>query len=72
MVVNKKKSKVMVFHAAKKHDIYPQLTVGKQTLEIVEEAKILGYIFTSDMKTLTNTQNLVKKTYKKLWLIRRL
>ena len=39
---------------------------------MLEEHKILGYIIRSDLKTISNTEYICKKAYKRMWLLRRL
>ena len=41
-------------------------------LEVVEELKLVGFIFRSDLKTCPNTSYIIKKTYKRMWIVRRL
>lgn len=72
MVLNEKKTKVMFFNQCVEKDLLPRIRTRNETLEVVKEAKILGFIFTDDLKTITNTNALVKKGFSKLWNIRRL
>ena len=41
-------------------------------LEVVEEIKLLGINLRSDLKWNSNTQMIVKKANKRLWIVRRL
>ena len=51
----------------------PQLQLKKQTnIEVVDTMKLVGYKLRSDLKTITNTQYLFKKAWKKMWVVRRL
>ena len=43
-----------------------------ESLEVVEEHKILGHIIRSDLKTISNTENICKRVFKRMWIIRRL
>ena len=71
--VNDSKTKVMLFNSLKKTDCEPLLvTPNGDYLEYVSETKLLGTILTEDLKTIKNTQHMVKKAYKRMWLIRRL
>ena len=62
----------MVFNPCTSKDFMPRIALGNQELEVVEETKLLGLIIRSDMKWITNTQNMIKKANKRLWIIRRL
>ena len=72
MMVNKKKTKVMVFNPCKAWDFMPELTLDNQELEMVEEMRLLGVVITSDMKWSSNTEEMLIKAYKRLWCLRRL
>jgi hypothetical protein len=72
MKVNTRKSKVMLFNNSKKNDFTPQMKIDNVTLDVVEEYKLLGVQITSDLKWHSNTKYLVKRSYAKLWLLRRL
>ena len=41
-------------------------------LEVVKEMKLLGAIITSDLKWHRNTENITKKAYQRLWILKRL
>ena len=72
MKLNKDKTKVMLFNSAKQSDFMPEIVVGDENLEVVEEFKLLGVMLTSNLKWETNTDYITKKAYKRLWMIRRL
>ena len=72
MKINIKKSKIMLFNAAKTRDFSPEMIIENQTLDVVEELKLLGVIITTDMKWHSNTDYITKKSYARLWLMRRL
>ena len=63
----------MVFNTLLKYDVLPQIsTEPGEYLAVVEEQKIVGYVLRSDLKTISNTEYICKKAYKRMWLIRRL
>ena len=64
MIVNKKKTKVMVFNPCKAWDFLPELTLGNHELEMVEEMRLLGVVITADMKWASNTEQMLIKAYK--------
>jgi hypothetical protein len=73
MFINQDKSKCMLFNRARKHDFVPELylTPGNQ-LEVVENMKLVGYQLRSDLRTVSNTQYIVKRAWKRMWVVRRL
>ena len=73
MSINQRKSKCMLFNRAKKHDFTPELylTQGKK-LEVVEEMKLVGYQLRSDLKTISNTNYIVRRAWQRMWIVRRL
>ena len=72
MKINHKKSKIMLFNTAKTNDFSPEITLEDETLEVVDELKLLGVKVTSDLKWHRNTEYITKKAYSRLWLLRRL
>ena len=73
MVLNVKKTKTMFFNASRKYDLIPKLYISNEApLEVVESARLLGFVLTSDLKTKQNTDSITKSALGKLWLLRRL
>ena len=73
MSVSHQKTKVMLFSRHTKYDFLPELHLSPNTnIEVVEEMKIVGFILRSDLKTISNTSYIIKKAYKRMWIIRRL
>ena len=72
MKINIEKSKVMLFNSAKSRDFSPEMMIENETLEVVEEMKLLGVRISSDMKWHSNTEYITKKSFSRLWLMRRL
>ena len=72
MLINKKKTKVMVFNPCKAWDFMPELTLDSQELEMVDEMRLLGVVVRSDMKLASNTEDMTVKAYKILWSMSRL
>ena len=73
MEINRSKTKAMLCNSRTKWDFIPELTLyNKDDIEVVQEMKIVGFIMRSDMRTSSNTEYLVRKAFKRLWLIRRL
>ena len=72
MQINYKKTKVMIFNPCSSIDFMPELELDGNELNVVEEIRLLGLVISSDMKWVSNTNNMVKKANKKLWIVRRL
>ena len=73
MRINPLKTKVAIFNPLHKVDIMPQITFdGENNIEVVEEYKLLGQIVSTDMKTIKNTNNILKKCYSRMYMLRRL
>ena len=62
----------MLFNTAKKNAFTPALKINNETLEVVEEMKLLGVKITTDLKWNSNTKYITTKTYARLWMMRRL
>ena len=73
MLLNPIKTKAMLFNPHRIYDFVPILTAGDgENIDVVEEQKILGNILRSDMKTISNTEYICKRAYKRMWILRRL
>ena len=72
MKINLEKTKLMLFNPCHSKDFMPEITVADTRIELVESAKLLGVILTSDLKWEENTHYIVKRCYSKLWTLRRL
>ena len=73
MKINQSKCKVILFNTSRKYDFMPQISFdGLNNLEVVEELKLLGIVFQSNMRWHANTANLCKNGYARLWMLRNL
>ena len=73
MRINGDKTKVVLFNTGHKYDFMPQLTIdGQQNLEVVEEFRLLGVIFQSNLSWQANTDLICQKGYSRLWMLKRL
>ena len=73
MKVNTEKTKVALFNTAYKYDFQPHLTTdGVTHLEVVEEFRLLGIIFKSNLSWEANTNHMCQKGYSRIWMLRRL
>ena len=62
----------MIFNPCTSVDFMPELCLDDNELEVVDEVRLLGLIIRSDLKWVSNTDNMVTKANKKLWILRRL
>ena len=73
MSINTFKTKAMFCSSWRKYDIIPELQLKPGVnLEVVDELKLVRYMFRSDLKTCSNTSYIIKKAYKRMWIVRRL
>ena len=72
MKINLEKSKIMLFNPCNSIDFMPKFELDGCELDLVEKFKLLGIVIRSDLKWSDNTDYMVKRAYKKLWILRRL
>ena len=74
MKIKEKKTTVMKFNFSKTNDFPPELLIDgfENQVQIVNEAKLLGIILTSDLRWEANTDYICGKAYKKMWTLRRM
>ena len=72
MKINTSKTKTLIFNFTDNYQFRTRLNLGGELLETVNETKLLGTILTSDMKWHQNTNNIIRKAYSKMELIRKL
>ena len=56
MILNHKKTKVMIFTFTEKYDFTTRLVLNNENLEVVKQAKLLGVIISDDLKWDQNTE----------------
>ena len=72
-ILNPIKTKTMILNPLLKYDVLPLISTERgQVLEVVEEHKILGHMIRSDLKTISNTEYICKRAFKRMWILRRL
>ena len=69
MQLNLKKTKNMIFNFSKKYQFTTNLKVDNSEIDIVTETKLLGTILTDKLTWDRNTEELVKKSYKRMTLL---
>ena len=71
MILNDKKTKVMIFNFTDNYKFGAKLSLNNTNLEVVQKAKLLGVIITDDLKWNENTASIVKKAYMRMELLRK-
>ena len=72
MVINKGKTKAIMFNQARNYDFQPAISIDGEQLEVVEEIKLLGVVLRSDLRWSSNTDNMCSNAFARLWMLRRL
>ena len=72
MKINFSKTKLMLFNRCYSKDFLPSIEFDSTPIELVEQTKLLGLIISSDLSWNANTDYIVDRCNKKLWMIRRL
>ena len=68
-VLNEKKTKSMIFNNSRKHQFTSDLKLKGESLNIVNEAKLLGLVITNDLKWNRNTEKIVKDANLKMRML---
>ena len=61
----------MVLNPTVNYDFVPELDIDGKNLEKREEINLLGLTVRNDLKWKSNTDEMLTKGYKRLWMIRR-
>ena len=72
MKINQTKSKTMVFNSTTKYQFSTRLKIDNEILETGKETRLLGTIITDDLKWGKNTNDIVKRAYKRMEILRKL
>ena len=72
MKLNLDKCKFMLFNPTHSFDFIPELEIEGKSLETIEQMKILGVIVRNDLKWKSNTEEMVRKAFNRLWIVKRL
>ena len=67
MIINQNKTKLMIFNYTEKYQFSTRLTLKGENVEVIDSAKLLGTIITSDLKWEKNTATIVKKKKMQEW-----
>ena len=63
MMINSKKTKLMLFSESTTADIHPEILVNGTETEVVDETKLLGVVLTSDLKWKKNKDYIVTRCF---------
>ena len=62
----------MLFNPTINYDFVPALTLNGIELETLDEMRLLGLTVRSDLSWKSNTDQMILRAYKKLWILKRL
>ena len=71
MELNYKKSKMMIFNFTKDYQFTTSLSIEDNKIQVVNETKLLGTVITSDLKWKRNTEEIIKKAYARMQIVRK-
>ena len=72
MKLNLSKTKLMLFNPCTSRDFMPEMRIEGTRLDLVEQSKLLGVVLTSNLSWSANTEYIVERCMKKMWVMRRL
>ena len=73
LVINKKKSQVMMCNPSKKYDFPPEFSIGgSDWLEVRSSLKLLGIMVQEDLRWGEQVALMTKKASRKIWVMRRM
>ena len=72
MKLNLAKTKLMLFNPCTSKDFMPEMVVENKKIELVEQVKLLGVVLSSNLSWSVNTDYIVERCNKKMWVLRRL
>ena len=72
MKLNLKKTKLMLFNPSNTRDFQPQIEIDNTLIDVVEESKLLGIHITQDLKWQKHIDNITKRAFSRIWIVKRL
>ena len=72
MKLNIDKTNFMLFNTSKTKDFDPNLQIEGTEINLVEHKKLLGVHLTSDLKWQKQVDEMTKKAYSRIWILKRL
>jgi hypothetical protein len=61
MLINENKTKAMLFNYTEKYQFTTRLQLNENTVEVIDQTRLLGTVISNDLKWDVNTKSLVKK-----------
>ena len=71
MLINKKKSKTIIFNYTNNYQFTTRLTMNDIPLEVIKSTRLLGTIMSNDLSWDLNCENIVKKANSRMELLRK-
>ena len=62
----------MLFNPTLNYDFVPSFEVEGRAIETKEEMRLLGLVLRNDLSWKSNTEQMTKKAYNRLWMLKRL
>jgi hypothetical protein len=73
MIINSKKSKIILFNKSKKWDFPPEMSFSNnKNLEYLPYLKLVGVVVSEDLRWGKNTEYICKKAMQRMWVLRRM
>ena len=72
MKLNISKTKFMLINPTLNYDFVPSFEVEGRDIETKEEMRLLGLVLRNDLSWKSNTEQMTKKAYNRLWMLKRL
>ena len=72
MQLNFSKTKFMLFNPTLNYDFVPTLETQGGGIDTLEEMKLLGLVIRNDLSWKSNTEDMTKRAYNRLWMLKRL
>ena len=70
MLINCKKTKIIVFNTSTKYAFEPELSFpGGEQLEVVQQARLLGVQISNDLTWTNHVKDITTRAVKKLWVL---
>ena len=72
LVINTKKSLIMMCNPSRKYDFPPEFKIGPNSLEVRSSLKILGVMVQNDLRWDEHVAEMTRKASKNIWVLRRM
>ena len=72
MKINEKKTKLMIFNETYNYQFSTRIYIKDILLDIIQETKLLGIVLTSNLDWKENTSMIIKKSYSRMEILRKL